>query len=120
MQGRIQLILILSLFVLAGSLEGTSFRSDAGKVHPALKVSMLSDSHTAVHNYFSVAICPSATSIETSIAPSDHKAVVRQLAGTRAAASAAYDVHTVMRTCFRALHADAVDYYVFSLGRIRI
>lgn len=120
MQGRIQFVLILLLFALAGSLEGTSFRNDAGKVHPALKVSVFSDSHAAVRNYFSAAICPCATSIETSIAPSDHKAVVRQLAGARVAASAAYDVHTVMRTRFRALHADAVDYYVFSLGRIRI
>lgn len=120
MQGRIQFALILLLFALAGSLEGTSFRNDAGNVHPALKVSMSPDSQSAVHDYFSVAICSCATSIEISVAPSDHKAAVRQLADARVAASAAYDVHTVMRTRFRALHADAVDYYVFSLGRIRI
>lgn len=120
MQGRIQFALILLLFALAGSLEGTSFRNDAGKVHPALKVTTLSGSHATASIYFSVAIFSCTASIEAPSVPSDHKAAVRQVAAAYDASSSAYDVHTVMRTRSRALHADAVDYYVFSLGRILI
>lgn len=102
MQERIQLALILLLFALAGSLEDTSFRSGAAC------------------NYFSAAICPCAVSIEAPAAPSDHKAAVRQLAGARVACDAAFGLRTAMRTYSPALHPDAVDYYVFSLGRILI
>lgn len=120
MQERIRLALILLLFALAGSLEDTSPRGDAGNVRPALNVSALSGPSSAVRNYFSVAVCSCAASVEAPVAPSDHKAAGRQLAAARSATVAAYDVHTVMRTRSRALHADAVDYYVFSLGRILI
>ena len=50
----------------------------------------------------------------------DHKAAVRQLAGARVACDAAFGLRTAMRTYSPALHPDAVDYYVFSLGRILI
>ena len=49
-----------------------------------------------------------------------HKAAVRQLAGARVACDAAFGLRTAMRTYSPALHPDAVDYYVFSLGRILI
>ena len=113
MQERIQLALILLLFALAGSLEDTSFRSGAESVRPALTQSSVAGSHAAACNYFSV-------SIEAPAAPSDHKAAVRQLAGARVACDAAFGLRTAMRTYSPALHPDAVDYYVFSLGRILI
>ena len=117
MQERIQLALILLLFALAGSLEDTSFRSGAESVRPALTQSSVAGSHAAACNYFSAAICPCAVSIEAPAAPSDHKAAVRQLAGARVACDA---LRTAMRTYSPALHPEAVDYYVFSLGRILI
>ena len=117
MQERIQLALILLLFALAGSLEDTSFRSGAESVRPDLTQSSVAGSHAAACNYFSAAICPCAVSIE---APADHKAAVRQLAGARVACDAAFGLRTAMRTYSPALHPDAVDYYVFSLGRILI
>uniref|UniRef100_UPI003AAAB0C1 hypothetical protein n=1 Tax=Alistipes shahii TaxID=328814 RepID=UPI003AAAB0C1 len=120
MQERIQLALILLLFALAGSLEDTSFRSGAESVRPALTQSSVAGSHAAACNYFSAAICPCAVSIEAPAAPSDHKAAVRQLAGARVACDAAFGLRTAMRTYSPALHPDAVDYYVFSLGRILI
>ena len=120
MQERIQLALILLLFALAGSLEGTSFRSDGENVCPALTQSSVAGSHAAACNYLSAAICPCAAPIEAPAAPSDHKAAVRQLAGARVACDAAFGLRTAMRTYSPALHPDAVDYYVFSLGRILI
>ena len=124
MQERIQLALILLLFALAGSLEDTSFRSGAESGRPALtqdkSESSVAGSHAAACNYFSAAICPCAVSIEAPAAPSDHKAAVRQLAGARVACDAAFGLRTAMRTYSPALHPDAVDYYVFSLGRILI
>ena len=114
MQERIQLALILLLFALAGSLEDTSFRSGAESVRPALTQSSVAGSHAAACNYFSAAICPCAVSIEAPAAPS------RQLAGARVACDAAFGLRTAMRTYSPALHPDAVDYYVFSLGRILI
>ena len=111
MQERIQLALILLLFALAGSLEDTSFRSGAESVRPALTQSSVAGSHAAACNYFSAAICPCAVAIE---------AAVRQLAGARVACDAAFGLRTAMRTYSPALHPDAVDYYVFSLGRILI
>ena len=116
MQERIQLALILLLFALAGSLEDTSFRSGAESVRPALTQSSVAGSHAAACNYFSAAICPCAVSIEAPAAPS----AVRQLAGARVACDAAFGLRTAMRTYSPALHPDAVDYYVFSLGRILI
>ena len=103
MQERIQLALILLLFALAGSLEDTSFRSGAESVRPALTQSSVAGSHAAACNYFSAAICPCAVSIEAPAAP-----------------DAAFGLRTAMRTYSPALHPDAVDYYVFSLGRILI
>ena len=120
MQERIQLALILLLFALAGSLGDTSFRSGAESVRPALTQSSVAGSHAAACNYFSAAICPCAVSIEAPAAPSDHKAAVRQLVGARVACDAAFGLRTAMRTYSPALHPDAVDYYVFSLGRILI
>ena len=76
--------------------------------------------HAAACNYLSAAICPCTASIEAPAAPSDHKAAVRQLAGARLACDAAFGVRTAMCTYSPALHPDAVDYYVFSLGRILI
>ena len=105
--------LILLLFALAGSLEDTSFRSGAESVRPALTQSSVAGSHAAACNYFSAAICPCAVSIEAPAAPSDHKAA-------RVACDAAFGLRTAMRTYSPALHPDAVDYYVFSLGRILI
>lgn len=42
------------------------------------------------------------------------------VAGARVACDAAFGLRTAMRTYSPALHPDAVDYYVFSLGRILI
>ena len=40
--------------------------------------------------------------------------------GARIACDSAFGLRTAMRTYSPALHPDAVDYYVFSLGRILI
>lgn len=120
MMERVQYALILLLFVLMGSIGNTSPRSDAGSVQPALSRSVVADSSAAVRNYLSATICVCDATVEAPAVPTDHKAVVRQRLVAHAAASEAADVSTVMRTRSRALHVDAVDYYVFSLGRILI
>ena len=47
-------------------------------------------------------------------------AILEQDPGARVACDAAFGLRTAMRTYSPALHPDAVDYYVFSLGRILI
>ena len=71
-------------------------------------------------NYFSVALCSCSASIEAPVVQTDQKAVVRQRAAVRTAVDAAFGVRTAMRTYARTLHADPVDYYVYSLERILI
>lgn len=118
---KIQYALILLLFVLTGSLECTSFQNDAESVQPALSRSTVVDPLSTVRDYAFSAICfCEASVIESSGSYSDHKAILRHHADTRIAAKAAYDLHSTMRTRSRVLPADAVDYYIFSLGRIRI
>ena len=112
-------MLILLLFALAGNLGDTSFQ-DAGGVQPSLDETVTACPPAAVRNYFSVALCSCSASIEAPVAPTDHKAVVRLLGDSRTAAAAAYDAGVLMRTRSRVLHADPVDYYVYSLERIRI
>ena len=113
MQERIQLALILLLFALAGRLEATSFRSGAERVLQAL---------TALDTAL-----PSAAQLaarlgmeETRLAPELDALLARGEAAARVACDAAFGLRTAMRTYSPALHPDAVDYYVFSLGRILI
>ena len=112
---RLRYVLILLLFALAGNLGDTSFQ-DAGGVQPSLDETVTACPPAAVRNYFSVALCSCSASIEAPVVQTDHKAVVRQ----RAAVDAAFGVRTAMRTYSRALHADPVAYYVYSLERILI
>ena len=107
---RLRYVLILLLFALAGNLGDTSFQ-DAGGVQPALDETVTACPPAAVRNYFSVALCSCSASIE---------APVRQRAAVRTAVDAAFGVRTAMRTYARTLHADPVDYYVYSLERILI
>ena len=102
---RLRYVLILLLFALAGNLGDTSFQ-DVGGVQPALDETVTACPPAAVRNYFSVALCSCSASIE---APVVHTAI-----------DAAFGVRTAMRTYARTLHADPVDYYVYSLGRILI
>ena len=106
---RLRYVLILLLFALAGNLGDTSFQ-DAGGVPPALDETVTACPPAAVRNYFSVALCSCSASIEAPVVQTDQKAVVRQRAAVR----------TAMRTYARTLHADPVDYYVYSLERILI
>ena len=116
---RLRYVLILLLFALAGNLGDTSFQ-DAGGVQPALDETVTACPPAAVRNYFSVTLCSCSASIEAPVVQTDQKAVVRQRAAVRTAVDAAFGVRTAMRTYARTLHADPVDYYVYSLGRILI
>ena len=116
---RLRYVLILLLFALAGNLGDTSFQ-DAGGVPPALDETVTACPPAAVRNYFSVALCSCSASIEAPVVQTDQKAVVRQRAAVRTAVDAAFGVRTAMRPYARTLHADPVDYYVYSLGRILI
>ena len=120
MQERLQYTLALLLLVLAGSLEGRSFRDDAQNVQPVLTESTVADSSAAVRNYLSAAIHSCDLTAETPVISFDHKAILRHRTAVRAAADAAFGVRAAMCTYSPVLHSDAVDYYVFSLGRIRI
>jgi len=116
---RLRYVLILLLFALAGNLGDTSCQ-DAGGVQPSLDETVTACPPAAVRNYFSVALCSCSASIEAPVVQTDHKAVVRQRATVRTAVDAAFGVRTAMRTYSRALHADPVAYYVYSLERILI
>ncbi|WP_279069794.1 hypothetical protein [Alistipes timonensis] len=116
---RLRYVLILLLFALAGNLGDTSFQ-DAGGVQPSLDETVTACPPAAVRNYFSVALCSCSASIEAPGVQTDHKAVVRQRAAVCTAVDAAFGVRTAMRTYSRALHADPVAYYVYSLERILI
>ena len=116
---RLRYVLILLLFALAGNLGDTSFQ-DAGGVQPSLDETVTACPPAAVRNYFSVALCSCSASIEAPVVQTDHKAVVRQRAAVRTAVDAAFGVRIAMRTYSRALHADPVAYYVYSLEHILI
>lgn len=117
---RLRYVLILLLFALAGNLGDTSFQ-DAGGVQPSLDETVTACPPAAVRNYFSVALCSCSASIEAPVVQTDHKAVVRQRAAVRTRPSMPpFGVRTAMRTYSRALHADPVAYYVYSLERILI
>ena len=117
---RIQYMLVLLLFVLAGSSEGESFRDEAPGVQTVLIPTTDSDASAVVRNYLSAGIPTCDFSAETPVVSFDQKAVVRQRAAVRAAAETAFGVCVAAHTRACARHGDAVDYYVFSLGRILI
>lgn len=116
---RLRYVLILLLFALAGNLGDTSFQ-DAGGVPPALDETVTACPPAAVRNYFSVALCSCSASIEAPVVQTDQKAVVRSAPPCAPPSMPAFGVRTAMRTYARTLHADPVDYYVYSLGRILI
>lgn len=119
---RIQYMLILLLFVLTGSLEGVSFRSEGHGIQSVLTQSTESDTSDTVRNTLSAWTHSISCdySAETPVVSFDHKALVRQRAAVRSAVETAFGVR--MASCLHAGSSggDAVDYYVYSLGRLLI
>ena len=119
---RIQYMLILLLFVLTGSLESVSFRSEDHGVQTVLTQSTESDASHAVCNSLSAWThsFPCDISVETPVVSFDHKTLVRQRAAVRSAVETAFGVR--MASCLHACVTvgNAVDYYVYSLGRLLI
>lgn len=117
---KIQYLLILLLFVLTGSLEEISFRDPDGGVHPVLTQSADQETPAAVRNYLSAWTHSLDFQAETPVVSLDHKFVVRQRAAVRSAVEAAFGVRIASCTAAPCRCGSAVDYYVFSLGRILI
>ncbi len=120
MMERLRYLLILLLFVLAGSLQNISSQDEVRPVAPSLVKSSVIDFHLAVSNYLSAEICVIDSSFTTPVVSLDHKAVLRQRSELRSASARDFDVRTVMRLYSRPQHDNAVDYYIFSLGHILI
>ncbi len=117
---RIQYLLILLLFVLAGSLDGVSFRDGAHGVQPVLTRSTDSDASDTVRNQLSAWTHSCDFAAETPVVSFDHKYVVRQRAAVRSAVETVFGVRIASSGHSEVSSGDAVDYYVFSLGRILI
>lgn len=119
---RIQYMLILLLFVLTGSLEGVSFRCEDHGVQTVLTQSTESDASDTVRNTLSActhSFCCDY-SAETPVVTSGHKDLVRQRAVVRNAVETTFGVRMATRLQACRAGGDAVDYYVYSLGRLLI
>ena len=119
---RIQYMLILLLFVLTGSLDGVPFQGGDHGVQTLLTQSAESDTSDTVRNTLSAwtYTFPCDFSVETPVVSFNHKALVRLRAAVRSAVDGAFGVR--MATCrhTETPEGDAVDYYVYSLGRLLI
>lgn len=113
-------MLILSLFVLTGSLEGVSFRQVTCGCESVLTRSTDSDASDAVRNQLSAWTHTCDVTAETPVVSLDHKFVVRQRTAVRCAVETVFGVRMATATRCGASPGNAVDYYVFSLGRILI
>lgn len=117
---RIQYLLILSLFVLTGSLKEISVRDELREVHPVLTQPADQEVAAAVRNYLSAWTHTCDFQAETPVVSLDHKFVVRQRAAVRSAVESAFGVRIAACTAPPRPYGSPVDYYVFSLGRILI
>lgn len=117
---RIQYVLILLLFVLTGSLDGTSFRTGTNDLQPVLTESTRSDASDAVRNQLSAWTHSCESQAESPIVTPDQKVVVRQRAAWHDAVESAFDARVALNLHDAARPGDAVDDYVISLGRLLI
>lgn len=119
---RIQYMLILLLFVLTGSLEGVSFRCEDHGIQTVLTQSTESDTSDSARNTLSAWThsFPCDYSSETPVVTFEHKALVRQRAAVRSVVESAFGVRMATRLHICVTGGDAVDYYVYSLGRLLI
>lgn len=120
MQQRIQFVLILSLFILTGSLQNTSFGGMTSTEGAVLTRTTSDEGAVATHRYLSAALHTCDISVETPVVSYDHKAMLRQRVGVRAASDAVFGRTTTRRVDTPLPYGKAVDYYVFTLGRILV
>lgn len=120
MQQRIQLVLILLLFVLAGSLQSRSFDGTTSVEQAVLTRTASDDATVAVHRYLSATLHLCDISVETPVVSYDHKAAFRQREGVRAVSDALYGSCTALCVASPLPYGKAADYYVFTLERILV
>lgn len=120
MQQRIQFVLILSLFILTGSLQDTTFGGATSAEEAVLTRTTSDEGAVATHRYLSAALHTCDISVETPVVSYDHKALFRQRVGARAAFDADFGRTTPRRVATPLPYGKAVDYYVFTLGRILV
>ena len=112
---RIQYVLFVLLFVLAGSLDGATSQGGACRGQAALHAPV------TAQNYFTAAVMLSGdASIEIPAHSSEHKAIVRHRFYARSAAAEAVAQQNSALSDRGARYSKPVDYYIFSLGRILI
>jgi len=113
---RIQYVLFVLLFVLAGSLDGATSQGGACRVQPGLSPQAALHAPVTAQNYFTAAVMLSGdASIEIPAHSSEHKAIY-----ARSAAAEAVAQQNSALSDRGALYSKPVDYYIFSLGRILI
>lgn len=117
---RIQYVLFVLLFVLAGSLGGARPQGGACGMQPGLIRQSTLRAPVPVHNYVAATVISCEASIENPGQSSSQKAVVRPRCDLRSAASVAVAPRSPARSGSCVLHPRPVDYYIFSLGRILI
>ena len=118
---RIQYALFVLLFVLAGSLDGATPQGGACRVQPGMSPQAALHAPVTAQNYFTAAVMLSGdASIEIPAHSSEHKAIVRHRFYARSAAAEAVAQQNSALSDRGALYSKPVDYYIFSLGRIRI
>lgn len=118
---RIQYVLFVLLFVLAGSLDGAMLQGGASRVQPGMSPQAALHAPVTAQNYFTAAVMLSGdASIEIPAHSSEHKAIVRPRFLVRSAAVEAVAQRNSALSGRCALHPKPVDYYIFSLGRILI
>lgn len=118
---RIQYVLCVLLFVLMGSLDGSSLPQDSYRVQPGINYGAVLHAPVTAQNCFSAAVMlPGDASIESPAHSSEHKAVARHRFYARSAASEAVTQLNSALSDLCALYRKPVDYYIFSLGRILI
>lgn len=118
---RIQYVLFVLLFVLAGSLDGATSQGGACRVQPGLSPQAALHAPVTAQNYFTAAVMLSGdASIEIPAHSSEHKAIVRHRFYVRSAAAEAVAQQNSALSDRGARYSKPVDYYIFSLGRILI
>lgn len=118
---RIQYVLFVLLFVLAGSLDGATSQGGACRVQPGLSPQATLHAPVTAQNYFTAAVMLSGdASIEIPAHSSEHKAIVRHRFYARSAAAKAVAQQNSALSDRGARYSKPVDYYIFSLGRILI
>ena len=111
---RIQYVLFVLLFVLAGSLDGATSQGGACRVQPGLSPQAALHAPVTAQNYFTAAVMLSGDASIEIPAHSSHRFCARS-----AAAEAVAQQNSALSDR-GARYSKPVDYYIFSLGRILI